>query len=260
MIFDQTAPPIPFLYSVGVILLAPLIGSFISVVSARYPDWRSIALGRSRCPGCGHTLSPRDLVPIVSWLAQRGRCRHCAGRIGVRYLWIELAALALAVWAAALISGPLVLITCALGWTLLALAAIDARQFVLPDIITFPLAAAGLAMTWFHRPEDFTDHVLGMAAGYLAFLLIAIAYRRLRKRPGLGLGDAKLFAAAGAWLSWWSLPSVALIAGVSGLGAALLSAALMRTPLDPTRRLPFGPYLAFGFWVVLLHGPLVPAG
>jgi leader peptidase (prepilin peptidase) / N-methyltransferase len=245
------------LYNVCAVLLAPLLGSFISVVSARYPDWRSIAVGRSRCLRCGHTLSPRDLVPIVSWLAQQGRCRYCAGHIGLSYLWIELTALALVLWAAASVSGPLLLVTCALGWTLLALAAIDVRHFMLPDVITLPLAAAGLAVTWFNRPENFTEHVVGMCAGYLAFALITIVYRCIRKREGLGPGDAKLFAAAGAWLSWWGLPSVALIAGASGLAVALLGAALKRAPIDPAGRLPFGPYLAFGFWVVWLHGPLM---
>jgi leader peptidase (prepilin peptidase)/N-methyltransferase len=239
------------------ILLAPVVGSFISVVSARYPNWRTIALGRSRCPRCDQTLTASELVPIVSWLVQRGRCRTCAGWIGARYLWIELAAIAVAVWSALLLSGPLLAVTCGLGWVLVALAAIDARHFVLPDVITLPLALAGLAVAWTLQPEHVFGNVVGAVVGYVSFFVLAFAYERLRGRAGLGLGDAKLFAAAGAWVSWSGLPSIAIIAGLSGLGAALLHAALTRQPLDLKARLPFGPFLAFGCWVVWLHGPLV---
>jgi leader peptidase (prepilin peptidase)/N-methyltransferase len=239
------------------IVLAPVVGSFISVVSGRYPHWQEIAMGRSRCPSCGQVLTASELVPIVSWLVQRGRCRSCAGWISARYLWIELAATTVAVWGAIMVSGPLLFVTCGLGWTLVALAAIDARHFVLPDLLTLPLGLAGLAVAWTLHPEHLVGNVVGAVVGYVSFLVLAVAYERLRGRPGLGLGDAKLFAAAGAWVSWSGLPSIAIIAGLSGLGAALLHAALTRRPLDLKTRLPFGPFLAFGFWLVWLHGPLV---
>jgi leader peptidase (prepilin peptidase) / N-methyltransferase len=243
--------------NVLIILLAPLIGSFVAVVVTRYSNWRAIAIGRSRCPRCGRTLAARDLVPIVSWLVQRGRCRFCAGPIGVLYLRIELAALAIAVWAACLVPGPLLAITCGLGWTLLALGEIDARRFVLPDVITGPLLLSGLAVAWLYQPDQFLDHVLGAAAGYLSFFLLSDIYRRLRGRVGLGLGDAKLFAAAGAWVSWLGLPSIALIAGASGLATVLLHSLAKSAPIEPGSRLPFGPFLAFGLWIVWLYGPLV---
>ncbi len=245
------------MYAALIILSSSAIGSFISVVGARYPDWRAIAIGRSHCLRCGRILAARELIPIISWLAQRGRCRGCGCRIGARYLWIELAALAVAVWSASMTSGPLLLVTCGLGWTLIALATIDMRHFVLPDAITLPLIVAGLAVSWLYHPGHLLENAVGPVAGYMSFVLLSIAYRRLRGREGLGRGDAKLFAAAGAWVAWWGLPSVAVVAGMTGLGAALLQARVKGKPIDLTARLPFGPFLAFGLWVVWLYGPLV---
>ena len=130
---------------------------------------------------------------------------------------------------------------------------IDARRLILPDVLTLPLIAAGLALAWLQPPELAT-RAIGAMAGFAAFALIAELYRRLRGRDGLGLGDAKLLAGAGAWLGWEALPSVVLIGAVAGLVFALLK----RPAAD--RPIPFGPFLALGFWLVWRFGPLSVGG
>ncbi len=252
---DWLRPDLLFL-----LLAAPCVGSFLGVLVVRLPAGQPLVLARSACPHCGVTLKARDLVPLVSWLANHGRCRACSARLGIFYPLVELLALALALWAYMVVPGWPLWVTCLLGWTLLALALIDARHLELPDLLTLPLIPAGLLMAWLLAPEAVLAHVIGAAAGFLFLAGLALAYRRLRGREGLGLGDAKLLAAAGAWLGWQGLPSVILIAAASGLAGALVQARLGRGEsggLDAGRPLPFGPYLAAGFWLVWLYGPLM---
>ena len=110
---------------------APFVGSFLGVIAERLPAGRPVLIARSACPACDHRLGARDLVPVLSWLFNRGRCRHCGAALGLFYPGIELAALVLALWAAAVVSGWLLWASCALGWVLLALAVIggDTQQF-----------------------------------------------------------------------------------------------------------------------------------
>jgi leader peptidase (prepilin peptidase) / N-methyltransferase len=239
-------------------ILAPFVGSFLGVVIERVPSGRSIVFGRSACDHCGGTLSARDLVPLVSWLARRGWCRCGQARLSWFHPGIELAALAVALSAATVLSGWLLWASLGLGWTLLALAVIDSRALVLPDSIVLPLIPTGLMVAWVVDPGLFPDHVLGALAGFASFAAIARVYRRARGREGLGLGDAKLLAAAGAWLGWQALPGVVLIAAVSGLAFAL-AASLGGGKLAWTSRVAFGPHLALAFWLVWLFGPVVIA-
>ena len=132
---------------------------------------------------------------------------------------------------------------------LLLASVIDMRRMILPDWITLPLIPAGLLLAQWQVPS-LPDRVIGAVLGYGCLAGISALYRRLRHRDGLGLGDAKLFAAAGAWVGWIGLPSVLLIAAASGLLWALLK----RQALD--RPFPFGPFLAIGFWLVWRFGPL----
>jgi leader peptidase (prepilin peptidase)/N-methyltransferase len=235
---------------------APFAGSFLNVLIARYPSWAGAVAGRSQCPACGHRLGWRDLAPLLSYALSKGRCRHCGAPIGRLYPAVELAALAVALWAAAEFSGILLWATCGLGWSLLTLAAIDWRHRQLPDALTLPLLLAGLALAYLDAPKELPDRALGAAIGYLSFTAIAWAYRRLRGRAGLGLGDAKLLAAAGAWLSWSGLPSAVLIAAVAGLLWALARAGLTDRKPAWGEPIPFGPFLAIGFWLTWLYGPL----
>lgn len=236
------------------VLAAPFIGSFLGVLVARLPPGRPVAAGRSACDHCGHALQIPDLVPIASWLAARGRCRYCGGAVTPLYPAIELGAVLVAVWAAGITEGPMLWISCLLGWDLLTLAIIDWRDGILPDALTLPLIPLGLLAAFLGDPERLWPHALGALLGFAAFALIRWGYRRWRGREGLGFGDVKLLAAAGAFVSWEGLPSVVLIAALIGLALALAhSLAGRRLALDD--RLAFGPALCLGIWLVWLYGP-----
>lgn len=234
------------------LLAAPFAGSFLLVVVRRRPDGRAIVWDRSQCESCGHRLGPLELIPIASLLAQRGRCRSCGSRIDVAHLAAELIALLIAAAAAAAgTAGPNLWAGCLLGWTLLALAWIDWEEGVLPDALTLPLVVAGLVLAWWLVPWSLTDRAIGAIAGYLGFRAVAALYRALRKREGLGQGDAKLLAASGAWLGWQALGHVVLLAALLGLGFALVTR-IRGEPLDEATALPFGPALAIATFILWL--------
>ncbi|MFN4295384.1 MAG: prepilin peptidase [Brevundimonas sp.] len=157
-------------------------------------------------------------------------------------------------WAGTGVATPVVL-TAMLGWSLLLIAAVDARHFWLPDWLTLPLLAGGLAATaLFDRPA-LIDHLIGAAAGFAVLWGIAALYRRARGREGLGGGDFRLLAAAGAWTGWMGLPSVLLWASVAGL-SLVLARLVLKQPVSGEDRLPFGVFLALGIWMTWLYGPL----
>jgi len=237
------------------VLASPFVGSFLGVLVVRLPAGRAVTGGRSVCDHCGHPLGPLDLVPIASWVALRGRCRHCGAKFTALPLVIELGAVLVALWAASVSDGLALWAGCVLGWTLLSLAAIDFRDGILPDVLTLPLIVAGLAATYFLTPWQLLDSAIGAVAGFVIFASIRWLYRRLRGREGLGLGDAKLLAASGAWVAWDGLPSVVLIGAAAGLAIALvMSRRSERLALD--QQLPFGPALCLGTWLVWLYGPI----
>ncbi len=233
---------------------APCVGSFISAIGDRLPQGRAVILDRSRCESCAKQLRWHELIPIWSWIVQAGTCRHCGARIGWAVLCAELCALGLAVWALLVLPSAALLPGVVFGWTLLLLAILDFKTMRLPDSITLPLLVAGVATAVILVPAELADHLLGAVLGYSSLFLLAIAYETVRGRVGLGGGDAKLFAAIGAWIGWPGLPSVLLISGFAGLTYAFLRG---RGRLRPHDRIPFGPALALGGWIVWLYGPLV---
>jgi leader peptidase (prepilin peptidase)/N-methyltransferase len=242
----------------GTLVAAPFVGSFLGVIVRRLPEGRPVAWARSRCERCGAPLRVRDLVPLLSWLAAKGHCRSCGHPLGWFYPAIELAALAVALVAVAVDREGQPWLDCLLGWWLLALGWIDAREWLLPDVLTLPLVLAGLATAAAFAPEQLTDRALGGASGYLSLRVIALLYRTWRGREGLGQGDAKLLAASGAWIGASALAQVVLGAAV----AALVAAGCLRLAgvrLGPRSALPFGPFLALATWLVWFIGP-VPAG
>lgn len=240
----------------SLLLTAPFIGSFLGVLILRLPERRSVIATPSACEHCSVPLAPRDLVPLLSWLVQRGRCRYCRQQLGWFYPVIEIAAVAVAVIAVtvATTSGQAWL-DCLLGWWLLTLGLVDLRSWLLPDPLTLPLIVLGLAAAAAFEPEQIADRAAAAALGYFSFSAIAWLYRWLRRREGLGQGDAKLLAATGAWLGTAALPQVILLAAPLGLLAgASLSLAGYR--LRSHSAIPFGPFLALACWIIWLFGPL----
>lgn len=220
------------------------IGSFIGVIADRWPRREGVALGRSRCRSCGTVLGAGELVPLASFLAQGGRCRHCRAPIPADLVLAELGGGLVAVLALAVSSGPAMLLLLAgFGWALLLLGLLDARHFWLPNALTLPLCAAGLASGWWLPWPTLEDRGLGAIAGFLALEAVRIGYRHLRGREGLGAGDARLMAALGAWLGIAALPWVLLGAAMAGLAGAGLAMAAGRSVTAATR-LPLGTALA----------------
>lgn len=240
------------------VLLGPFAGSFLGVLIRRLPEGRPVALARSACEGCGSALRARDLVPLASFVALRGRCRACGAAIARFHPAVEIAASAVA--AIAVLAAPDAAHAwagCVLGWALLALAWIDWEHWRLPDALTLPLLLLGLAATGLLAPPPLlaplTAHAAAAALGYLAFRGVSALYRRLRGRDGLGEGDAKLLAAAGAWVGPAALSSVILVAALAGLVLAL-GLRLRGRAVGSDTALPFGPCLAFATWAVWLWG------
>jgi leader peptidase (prepilin peptidase)/N-methyltransferase len=236
----------------------PFIGSFLGVLVRRLPAGRPVAAARSCCEACGHVLGPRDMIPLVSFVVQGGVCRYCAAPIDRAHPAIELAALGVAVLAACTVpagaypGGAALWISCALGWWLLALGWIDAASFRLPDVLTLPLILAGLAEALWLEPDAVFDRALAAAVAATALYLLAFLYRRLRKREGVGLGDAKLLAAGGAWLGTVPLPWVMIAAALLALGYAAIQR-LRGARMEGTTKIPFGPFLSAAIFLAWLE-------
>jgi leader peptidase (prepilin peptidase) / N-methyltransferase len=192
--------------------LGLLFGSFLNVVIHRLPREENIAFPASRCPGCGTPIRPYDNVPVLSWLLLRGKARCCGARISVRYPLVELLGGLLAWGLLEMRVFPqetelsvaagfgLFAAYLALGLGLLAAAAIDLEHMYLPDSITLGGALLGLATVPLRPEVGWLDATGGALLGFLFVWLPFIwLYAKLRGFPGMGLGDAKLLALAGAW-------------------------------------------------------------
>jgi len=261
-------------------LIGLLIGSFLNVVIHRIPvildreeqDWLAahgkqtgdpadasakpfnLFVPRSRCPSCGHRIRALENIPILSYLALRGKCSACGVAIGLRYPVVEALTGLLSAWVAWRM-GPAFSTLAALTFVyfLIALAFIDVDTQLLPDRLTLPLVWLGLLVTLYGIGfTSLPSAVLGTVCGYASLWAVYHLFKLLTGKEGMGYGDFKLFAAIGAWLGWQQLPLVILLASLAGaiLGGAMLI--LARRGKDVP--IPFGPYLAIAGFVALLHG------
>jgi leader peptidase (prepilin peptidase)/N-methyltransferase len=225
--------------------LGLVAGSFLATLVLRWPEGRALS-GRSRCDGCGTVLGMAELVPLLSWAVLRGRCRHCGAAIDPTHPAMEAAAAAMGGLALLVDPSPAGLAGALFGWLLLALLALDLAHLWLPDRLTLPLLALGL-LFGMGSP---TERLAGAMIGGGGLLLLALAYRRLRGRDGLGLGDAKLMAGLGAWLSPAMIAPLLLLSALAGLAfAAVRARRAGGSAADPV---PFGACLAivaFPLWL-----------
>lgn len=235
-------------------LFGAILGSFIATLVVRWPQGRGVAHGRSACDGCNRTLVAAELVPLLSAAVQRGRCRTCAAPIAAVHWQVELAAAAIGAAAGAVAPGMEGVAGAVFGWLLLALAALDLAAWWLPDRLVVPLALLGFASGWAGLAPPLPDRLIGGAGGFALLWLVALGYRRIRGRTGMGGGDPKLFGAIGLWLGWRLLPTVLLVAALVGLGVVgwrrWRGAAVTRTDA-----LPLGTLLAFAAvpaWLVMV--------
>lgn len=234
---------IAILPAVAGAVMGAIAGSFLSTIILRWPQGRGVMQGRSACDGCGRILSPLDLVPILSALVFRGRCRTCGARIDPIHGRMEWTCAFIGALAFGWAPGPGGVGWALFGWLLVTLAVLDWRHFWLPDALTLPLVFLGLTIGLWSTDAMLADRVIGAVAGYGALLAISTAYRLLRGRDGLGLGDAKLLGALGAWLGWQALPFLLLIAALIGLIVAL-GARLAGRSVTATTQVPLGACMA----------------
>jgi leader peptidase (prepilin peptidase)/N-methyltransferase len=260
--------------AIAVFLFGLIIGSFLNVCILRIPLSESVVLPASHCPKCGTSIKPYDNIPVVSWLVLAGRCRKCKVRISAMYPMVELATGLLFV-ACYLVFG---LSAEALKWTIfgaliIVLTITDMRERILPDKVNFVGLALGLLLSLFTRPVDgtalwlanrlfafpppeaalsFADALIGAGAASGLLWLVAEGYFRARGREGMGLGDVKMMAMAGAFLGVQRALLTILLGSLLGsiIGVAVI--AIGRKGRD--FELPFGTFLGAGAMLVVFFG------
>ena len=242
------------------IVLGAIIGSFLATIALRWPQQRSVSSGRSACDGCGRTLTPRDLIPLISWAIARGRCRSCGTPIAMEHPVIEAGCAligGLALWWSPTLGGAALAL---LGWQLLLLGWLDARYFWLPRVLSYTLIATGLiaggqAMAALGLEVSLLARCVGAVIGFVALWLVAVIYRLWRKREGLGGGDPPMLAGIAAWTGPIGLPAVMLAASIIGLLMAIIIRLRHRTdgaaPIAIVK-LPFGTLMALGTPIALV--------
>lgn len=199
--------------------------------------------------------APKDMLPVVSWSGGVGR----EGPLGREAAWraaAELGAVVVALWATVALPSVWVWPASVLGWLLLAASLVDLRERIIPNEINIAIVVLGLAAALPLGMPELIERAIGAVVGFAVLALFAVLYAKCRGRSGLGLGDAKLLGALGAWVGWSGLSSVMLIGAGAGVGSVLLGAlATRRLPRGETT-LAFGPYLALGGWLTWLYGPV----
>jgi leader peptidase (prepilin peptidase) / N-methyltransferase len=259
-------------------VLGLLVGSFLNVVIHRLPkmleaQWATecaelsgqvlpeqtklnLLVPRSRCPECGHEIRWYENIPVLSFLALRGKCSSCSTRIGFRYPSVELVTGALFFFCATRWGWTMTTaIWCIFCAALVALTCIDWDTTLLPDDMTLPLLWLGLiaaALRW-NPLVALPDALWGAVAGYLSLWLVYWAFKLVTGKEGMGYGDFKLFAALGAWFGWQALVPIILMASV--IGAIVGIAMKLASGLREGGYIPFGPFLAGAGFTALVFGP-----
>jgi leader peptidase (prepilin peptidase)/N-methyltransferase len=267
----------PAVYPWVALVFGLCIGSFLNVVIHRLPrmmerEWRvqcaelagqqppenppySLLRPRSACPACAHRIRAWENIPLVSWLALRGRCSACRTRISARYPLVELLAGLGAAYAAWRFGPTLAALAAALFvWFTIALAFIDQQTGYLPDDLTLPLVWIGLIANLGGAFVPLADAVIGAAAAYLFLWSVNALFRLARGMDGMGYGDFKLYAAVGAFLGWKFLPLVILLSSLVGLVFGSLQMFSARRGWDWKFRFHFGPYLALAGVIAMFWG------
>lgn len=236
-------------------LIGLVLGSFIATLVLRWPEGRSV-LGRSQCDGCRRPLGAVDLIPLLSALWARGRCRRCGARIDPFHSRVELGSALIGCLALALLPGTAGWLWALFGWLLLPLALLDARHFWLPDRLSLLLGVVGLLVAGPLLDTSLVDRWVGAIVCGLALAAIAEFYRRVRLKDAMGGGDPKLVAAIGAWIGWQALPLMLLLASLGGIVWALAGQRKGDQPLGE-RRVPFGVFACAAAFATVPFWPLL---
>ena len=257
-------------------ILGLVVGSFLNVVILRLPErlmhaWRvqsremleldaaaeasppGIVREPSHCPRCKHPLGALENIPLLSWLALRGRCRHCHAPISIQYPLVELLTgvlSAIVVWKFGI--GWHTGAGLALTWTLVALAGIDVRTQLLPDQMTLPLLWLGLLLSLVPLFVDSQASIIGAVAGYLSLWSVYWLFKLATGKEGMGYGDFKLLAALGAWMGPFALLPIVLLSSL--IGAIVGGTFLAIRGHDRATPIPFGSFIAAAGWTWFVAG------
>lgn len=238
-----------WLYPVSGALLGLIFGSFLATLTIRWPLGQSVLAGRSRCDHCQQPLTASELIPLLSHWRQRGRCRHCDAPIARDHLLIELGCAFVAALLLWLAPQPATFALVAASWLLLTLATLDVQHFWLPDRLILLLALCAVPLILLDSGPNWSDRLIGGAAGFGSLWLVGWLFQRVRGVEGLGGGDPKLFGAIGLLIGWQPLPLCMVLACL----LALLSIGYgwWRGRAVPTM-LPLGSFLAMATYLMLL--------
>ncbi len=230
------------------------IGSFLNVCIYRLPESKSIVHPRSMCPSCGTLIRFYDNIPIFSYLALRGKCRHCEARISFRYPVVEFISGIFAVGVFLKYGmGLEALIYYTFIATLLVITFIDIDHQIIPDVITLPGIPIFFAASFALPKITLVESILGILIGGGSLFLVAWLYHLLTRKEGMGGGDIKLLAMMGAIVGWKGVLFTIFVASAIGTLAGMLI--IIKSGKTMKLAVPFGPFLAIGGIAYILIGP-----
>lgn len=235
-----------------IFLFGLCFGSFLTLVSYRLPRGEKMGMTRSQCPACGTPLGVADLFPVISWVANRGTCRHCKATVSWRYPAIEVitASALLTVYHFYGLDGKSLLLM-AMTLSLLVMIIVDFEHYIIPDEVQVVLAILAIAYQWYDGMHP-ADMLVGALVGGAIGWILQSGYRYVRGKEGLGTGDVKFLVVAGLWIGAVNLIPFLFYSGVLGIVTAALWGRLGRGAVFP-----FGPALAVSLWAGVLWPPVL---
>ena len=216
----------------------------------------SVVKGRSYCPSCNKQIRWFDNIPLLSFIFLKAKCRHCSAQIDLNYFLVELISALNFVLIFYLFGFSLTTILFfILSICFIIIIFIDMKHFIIPNELTFTLMIIGFLKSFDPNLNqylfpNFVDSLIGGVIGYTIIWFIIFAYKKLRNREGMGLGDAKLLSAIGFWFGWISIPFILFFSSFIALAYALPS--LLNKSKNMSSSIPYGPYLVLGCVLYLL--------
>ena len=232
-----------------------LWGSFANVCIHRLPLDKGVVSGRSYCPKCKKKISWKDNIPIISCLLLSGKCRKCKKPISSRYALVEFLSILSFVIVYFLYGITLTtLLLMILSLSLIIIFFIDLKHYIIPNEITFSMMALGFVKSFDPNLDsmfpNYVNSLIGGLFGYGIIWSIIYFYKQIRKKEGMGLGDAKLFAVVGFWFGWLAIPFVIFLSSVTALISVVPS--LLKNSKSMSSQIPFGPYIIIGTLLYLI--------
>ena len=238
------------------VVSAPFFGSCISTILTRAQRQQTILNPVfSNCSKCCHHLPFFHKIPILSYIALKGKCSFCGISINWIHITFEIGFLISSLLAVAILFNQtfgVILLTIFLAWIFIPLSTFDIQNKRLPDIITVPIACAGFLQGYFLPYVMFFDCLVGFLLGFALGTIVSVSYSRIRHQTGLGWGDVKLIAAIGAWIGWQFVPWFILLASMSALTYGIFQI-IKHGKHMANERIPFGPFLCGSSWLVWLY-------